>query len=182
MGYASLMSAFSTDDVSQLAGAVINRARALSLRIVTVESCTGGLVSAALTDVAGASDVLECGLVTYSNESKTALAGVPEDLIAAHGAVSQEVALAMTEGTLTGLSRADVAVAVTGIAGPGGATATKPVGLVHFGCARRGHPSLHTRHVFGGLDRSGVRHAAVLAALRLLLEAMAADQGTGARD
>lgn len=172
------MSAFNPEDVSRLAAGVTDRARALSLRIVTVESCTGGLVSAALTDIAGSSDVLECGLVTYSNEAKTALAGVPSGLIDTHGAVSQAVALAMCEGALDRIARVDLAVSITGIAGPGGATPGKPVGLVHFACARRDEASVHEHHVFAGLDREGVRRASVVTALGLLLRVM--ERGDGA--
>ena len=108
--------------------------------------CTGGLIAAALTDIAGSSDVVERGFVTYSNEAKTELLGVPADLIVRHGAVSEAVASAMAEGALA-RSRADIAVSVTGIAGPGGATAAKPVGLVHLGCARRGGATLHEQRV-----------------------------------
>ena len=141
--------------------------RRAGLKLATAESCTGGMVAARLTDIAGSSDVVERGFVTYSNEAKNELLGVPMDLIARVGAVSEEVARAMAEGAVA-RSRADVAVAVTGIAGPGGATPTKPVGLVHLACARRGSATLHERHVFPG-DRAAVRAASVDAALALLL-------------
>jgi nicotinamide-nucleotide amidase len=140
--------------------------RSAGLRLATAESCTGGLIAAILTDIAGASDVVERGFVTYSNEAKTELLGVSPELIERAGAVSAEVAEAMAEGALE-RSAADVAVAVTGIAGPGGATATKPVGLVYLGVCRRGAPAEHERHVFSG-DRAAVRRAAVAAAFALL--------------
>lgn len=139
--------------------------RARGLRIVTAESCTGGLVAATLTAIAGSSDVVERGFVTYSNEAKTELLGVPAGLIAAVGAVSAEVARAMVEGAL-GRSPAEVALGVTGIAGPGGATAGKPVGLVFLGVLRRGGAPAVERHVFAG-DRAAVRAASVAAAFRL---------------
>ncbi|MCI0570054.1 MAG: nicotinamide-nucleotide amidohydrolase family protein, partial [Myxococcaceae bacterium] len=123
----------------QQAEALLAACRRAGLRVVTAESCTGGLVSACLTAVAGASDVVERGFVTYSNEAKTELLGVPGALLAAHGAVSAEVAAALAEGALA-RSRADLAVSVTGIAGPGGGTPTKPVGLVFIATTRRGQP------------------------------------------
>lgn len=140
--------------------------RKAGLKLVTVESCTGGLIAATLTEIAGSSDVVERGFVTYSNEAKTELVGVPADLIKLYGAVSEEVARAMAQGGLDH-SHADIAVSVTGIAGPGGATATKPVGLVHLACARRGGVVLHERRVFPG-DRAAVRGASVEVALRLI--------------
>ncbi len=143
--------------------------RKAGLRVATAESCTGGLIVGALTEIAGSSDVVERGFVTYSNEAKAELLGVPPALIRDKGAVSEEVARAMAEGALA-RSRAEVAVAVTGIAGPGGATATKPVGLVHIAVARRGGATLHSRHVFTG-DRSAIRRATVIAALDLALRA-----------
>jgi len=116
---------------------LLERLRGARLRLALAESCTGGMVAAALTDIAGSSDVVERGFVTYSNEAKAELLGVPMKLIREQGAVSERVAVAMAEGALA-RSHADLAVAVTGIAGPGGATADKPVGLVHLACARRG--------------------------------------------
>jgi nicotinamide-nucleotide amidase len=144
--------------------------RRAGLKLATAESCTGGMIAARLTDIAGSSDVVERGFVTYSNEAKHELLGVPLDLIASVGAVSEEVARAMAEGAVA-RSRADVALAVTGIAGPGGATPTKPVGLVHLACARRGGVTLHERHVFPG-DRAAVRAASVAAALALALRSI----------
>lgn len=148
------------------AAALLTRYEAAGLRIATAESCTGGLVAALLTEIPGSSAVVERGFVTYSNEAKTEMLGVPADLIAQHGAVSEPVARAMAEGALA-RSRADVAVAVTGIAGPGGATGTKPVGLVYFAAARREHMSALERR-YGDLGRGEVRRRAVEDALALL--------------
>jgi nicotinamide-nucleotide amidase len=152
-----------------LAEAVLDRHRRAGAKLATAESCTGGAIAAALTDIAGSSHVFERGFVAYSNEAKTDLLGVPAALIAEHGAVSSEVAAAMAEGALAH-SRADLAISVTGIAGPGGGTPTKPVGLVYIGCARRGSASAVERHVFMG-DRAAVRAASVKRALELLLAA-----------
>jgi nicotinamide-nucleotide amidase len=140
-------------------------------KIVTAESCTGGRVSGLLTEIPGSSAVLERGFVTYSNDAKSELLGVPSALIASQGAVSEAVARAMAEGALA-RSRADVAVAVTGIAGPGGATETKPVGLVHFALAGHGRPTVHLERRYGDLGRSTVRLNAVSDALSLLERAL----------
>ncbi len=137
--------------------------RRAGLTVATAESCTGGLIGACLTEIAGASDVVERGFVAYSNEAKTELLGVPADFIQNHGAVSAEVVQAMAEGALAH-SSADAAVAVTGIAGPGGGTTEKPVGLVFVGAARRNQAPMHEHHVFPG-DRHAVRLATVGAAL-----------------
>lgn len=137
------------------------------LTIATAESCTGGLIAGALTEIAGSSAVVDRGFVTYSNAAKTAMLGVPAALIERVGAVSKEVALAMVVGALA-KSDADLAVAVTGIAGPGGGSAEKPVGLVHFAAMRRGGQAVHEPHVFAGRDRSGVRHDTVANALAML--------------
>jgi len=153
-----------------LSESVLSACREARLKLATAESCTGGLVAAALTDIAGSSTVVERGFVTYSNEAKMELLGVPAAMIAAHGAVSAQVAAAMAQGAL---SRApvDLAVSVTGIAGPGGATPGKPVGLVYFGIARKGGTARVERHTFHG-DRAAVRWAATERALELLLEAV----------
>ena len=135
--------------------------------LVTAESCTGGLIAASLTAIAGSSRVFERGFVTYSNAAKTDLLGVPADLIATHGVVSEAVACAMAEGALAACP-AILAVSVTGIAGPDGGTPVKPVGLVHMAAARHGKATLHSRHVFSG-DRTQVREAAVVEALALAL-------------
>jgi nicotinamide-nucleotide amidase len=153
-------------DLTAKAEAVLAACRKAGLMAATAESCTGGMVAAALTDIAGSSDVVERGFVTYSNAAKTELLGVPAPLIAGHGAVSAEVAEAMALGALAHAPVA-IAVSITGIAGPGGATPGKPVGLVYFGIARRGGTCRTERHVFAG-DRAGIRHAAALRALELL--------------
>ncbi len=156
---------------------LLERFRRAGLRLATAESCTGGMVSAVLTEIAGSSDVVERGFVTYSNEAKEELLGVPMALIQAKGAVSEDVARAMAEGALAG-SHADVAVSITGIAGPGGATPAKPVGLVHFAAQRRGAPALCARHVFPG-DRAAVRRAAAATALAMLCRAAGLDAACG---
>jgi nicotinamide-nucleotide amidase len=155
--------------LDSLAEAVLAACRAKRLTLATAESCTGGMVAAALTGIAGSSDVLERGLVSYSNRAKSELLAVPPGLIAQHGAVSAEVAEAMALGAFQ-LTPVDLAVAVTGIAGPGGGTATKPVGLVWFGSGRRGGSIATEHHVFPG-DRAAVRLAATRRALELLLAA-----------
>ncbi|MBR0678802.1 nicotinamide-nucleotide amidohydrolase family protein, partial [Roseomonas alkaliterrae] len=133
--------------------------------LATAESCTGGLIAAALTAIAGSSAVVMAGFVTYSNEAKIRMLGVRAETLAAHGAVSEPVAREMAEGALA-RAEVDVALSCTGIAGPGGATPGKPVGLVFIGCARRGAATRVERHVFPG-DRTAVRAATVAAALRL---------------
>ena len=149
------------DATIKAAHTLLDRLRTHGLMLATAESCTGGLIAAALTAIAGSSDVLECGFVTYSNAAKTRMLGVPAALIAAEGAVSEAVAKAMAEGALTH-SAADIAVSVTGIAGPGGGSAAKPVGLVYTGCARRNGTITVQRHLFSG-DRSAIRQKSVLA-------------------
>ena len=150
-----------------LARAVLAKARQEGLRLATAESCTGGLIAALLTEIPGSSDVFECGFVVYSNRAKSDLLGVPADLIADQGAVSEAVARAMAEGAVT-KSDAQLAVAVTGIAGPGGGTKLKPVGLVHIAAARDGRPILHEAHRFGDIGRREIRLKSVEAALGLL--------------
>lgn len=149
------------------ARAVLDRARAAGLKIATAESCTGGLIAASLTEIPGSSDVFERGFVTYSNQAKAELLGIPPSLIADAGAVSEPVARAMADGALAH-SHADIAVAVTGIAGPDGGSLEKPVGLVFIGASRRGKPAAVERHIFPG-DRAGIRRATVLRSLELLL-------------
>jgi nicotinamide-nucleotide amidase len=161
----------SDDAIQKLAEQVLARCRARKLMLATAESCTGGMIAAALTDIAGSSDVLERGFVTYSNAAKTELLGVPAELIARVGAVSEEVARAMATGALAH-APVDLAVAVTGIAGPGGGSREKPVGLVHFGLARRGGAVRAEHHVYPG-DRAAIRRATVERALQMLLEATA---------
>lgn len=141
-------------------------ARAKGLKIATAESCTGGLVAGLLTEIAGSSDVFERGFVTYSNQAKQDLLGVPADLLAKHGAVSAEVASAMARGALKH-SKADLAVSITGVAGPGGGSADKPVGLVHFAAAR-GEGLVHRECRFGDIGRSEVRLKSIETAVEML--------------
>lgn len=150
-----------------LAAEVLAAFEARGQMLATAESCTGGMVAAALTAIAGSSRVVERGFVTYSNQAKTEMLGVPAGLIEAHGAVSEAVARAMAEGALAH-SHADVSLAITGIAGPGGGTADKPVGLVHFARAERGGATVHHGGIFPG-DREAVRLAAAMTALGMLL-------------
>lgn len=154
------------------ATALLDACRAKSLKIATAESCTGGLVAALLTEVAGSSDVFERGFVTYSNAAKNQLLGVSEVLIDACGAVSPEVARAMADGALTH-SKADIALAITGVAGPGGGTELKPVGLVHFACGRRMGAISNAEQRFGDIGRAKVRMAATAFALDLMEQAAA---------
>jgi nicotinamide-nucleotide amidase len=158
-----------THVIWELAQRIVDKAGAEGLMITAAESCTGGLVAAAITDVPGASAVFERGLVTYSNEAKIDLLGAPAALIARHGAVSQPVAKAMAQGALA-RSRADVAVAVTGIAGPSGGSDAKPVGLVWFALATSAGLVRAERRVFSYGDRNFVRLRATETALRLLLK------------
>lgn len=160
------------DDIQALARQVIDRARARGLMIATAESCTGGLVAGALTDIAGSSAAVERGFVTYSNAAKASMLGVPMDLIDAHGAVSEPVARAMAEGALA-RSEAAVVVSVTGVAGPGGGSAEKPVGLIHFAAA--GPDGLiHVERRFGDRGRLTIRLESVRVALTLLLNRIGA--------
>lgn len=157
-------------DIDSLSREVLARARAGGLRLATAESCTGGLVAAALTEIAGSSDVFDAGFVTYANAAKSRMLGVDPAVIEREGAVSEPVARAMAEGALAA-SFADLAVAVTGVAGPGGGSADKPVGLVHFAVARRGAEVAHKAMRFGDLGRSEVRLASVRTALEMLAAA-----------
>ena len=151
-----------------LAAQVLRACAARGWMLATAESCTGGMVAAALTGIPGASSVVERGFVTYSNAAKVECLGVPMALIESHGAVSEPVARAMATGALAH-SRADLAVSVTGIAGPGGGSAGKPEGLVHLACARRGGSTAHARIEFGAIGRDRVRQASVQQALEMLL-------------
>ena len=156
-------------DIIESAAKTIETCKSAGLMVATVESCTGGLVAGALTSVSGSSDVVDRGFVTYSNEAKNELVDVPLDMINAHGAVSANVAEAMARGGVA-RSNAQIAVSITGIAGPGGGTETKPVGLVHFGCYRQdGAVALH-HEVFRG-DREAVRAASILQALAMIRQA-----------
>ncbi len=153
-------------EIAALAEAVLDRCRTRGWHVATAESCTGGLIAGALTAIAGSSDVVEGGFVTYSNAMKTQVLGVAPPLLADHGAVSQPVAAAMAKGVLAALPQVDLAVSVTGIAGPGGGTPGKPVGLVWFGLVRRGAPTKTLSRIFPG-DRDAIRLATVAQALEL---------------
>ncbi len=161
-------------DLLDEARRLIDALRARGMRLATAESCTGGLISALLTEVPGASDVLERGFVTYSNLAKQTLLGIDARIIAAHGAVSEEVALAMAAGALAN-SEADIAVSVTGVAGPGGGSAEKPVGLVHLAVARKGQRTLHIERRFGDPGRTAIRLESVREALDLVAAAVRLD-------
>jgi nicotinamide-nucleotide amidase len=165
-------------DLLDLAKSVLVAAKAAGKKVTTAESCTGGLVSSCITAIPGSSDVFECGYVTYSNEAKTSMLGVPRDAVTSFGAVSDVVAAAMAEGALA-QSNADVAVAVTGIAGPGGGTKDKPVGLVYLAVAQRGKDAQVKRYVFAG-TRTDIRRATVAAALELLGSQLQDDGKVGA--
>jgi nicotinamide-nucleotide amidase len=166
-------------ELVELARKVIDANRAAGLRVAVAESCTGGLVAAALTEIPGSSDVFEAGWVTYANESKVSLLGVSQDVLETFGAVSVAVAWGMAQAAIK-RSNADVAVAITGVAGPGGGTAQKPVGTVVFARARRGtdpNDIVTDRKDFGDLGRGGVRVQAALCALELLLPEAEAPAG-----
>jgi nicotinamide-nucleotide amidase len=158
-----------SDDLRAAAIAVLDTCRARGLTLATAESCTGGLVAGALTDIAGSSDVVDRGFVTYSNEAKQQMLGVPAQTLKTFGAVSRETAQAMAVGAI---SRAgvDLAVAITGIAGPGGGSKDKPVGLVHFAAAARDGSLSHAEMRYGDIGRLPVRHRSVLQALTMLRE------------
>lgn len=160
-------------DLLELAKEVLAAAKARKKRIVTAESCTGGLLGGCLTANAGSSDVMDCGFITYSNESKSRLLGVPRDAVAEFGAVSDIVASAMAEGALA-QTDAHMAVSITGIAGPGGGTKEKPVGLVYMALAQTNTDALVKRYIFAG-TRSDIRRAAVGAAMELLLGSLKDD-------
>lgn len=153
-----------------LAETVLETARQKGLHLATAESCTGGLIAGLLTEIPGSSDVLERGFVVYANEAKEEMLGVPRETLAAHGAVSPETAAAMVEGALVH-SRAQIAVAVTGVAGPGGGTREKPVGLVYV-AVRCGADTTVRRCLFGDAGRDAVRRRTIETALHLLLERM----------
>ena len=159
-------------DLIQSANELLEACRSRKLRVVMAESCTGGLVAAVLTEIPGSSDVVERGFITYSNEAKIEMLGVTAAVIERHGAVSAAVALAMVEGALKH-SRADIAVAVTGVAGPGGGTVQKPVGLVYIAVEAKGKPAVAQRFNFADMSRQDVRLSGVREALRLLSETVA---------
>ncbi len=162
------------DTIHHKARAVLDACREAGAMLAVAESCTGGLLAAALTEIPGSSDVVERGFVTYSYESKSDMLGVPRDTILAHGAVSEPVARAMAEGALV-RSEAQLSIAVTGVAGPGSDSDAKPAGLVHLAAARRGADTLHEAHQFGDIGRDPVRRASVEAALDLILRRLTED-------
>ena len=158
-----------SDELTAQAKALLQDCREARVMVATAESCTGGLIAGCLTEIAGSSDVVDRGFVTYSNDAKNAMLEVPMALIEGHGAVSEPVARAMAEGAIA-KSTADLAVAVTGVAGPGGGTADKPVGLVHLACAKRGGATLHREQHYGDLGRGGIRQATIRTALEMLAQ------------
>jgi nicotinamide-nucleotide amidase len=164
-----------SDSIRDSATRVLDACRRHGLTVATAESCTGGLVSAALTEIPGSSDVVDRGFVTYSNAAKEEMLDVPAAVLERHGAVSRETAEAMAAGALA-ISGADLAIAVTGIAGPGGGSAEKPVGLVHFAAAARDGRHIHREKRFGDVGRSVVRAQSVAEALGIL-EMLAAEAG-----
>jgi nicotinamide-nucleotide amidase len=158
-----------SSDARALARSLLDLCRMRKLTIATAESCTGGLVAGALTDIPGSSDVVDRGFVTYSNEAKRTMLGVNASTLATFGAVSKETATQMAVGALE-RAGVDLAVAITGIAGPGGAVLGKPVGLVHFAAAARDGRIVHREHRFGAIGRTAVRQRSVVEALRMLME------------
>lgn len=155
------------EDLFRRGEQLIASLRAKGLKLATAESCSGGLIAAALTEIPGSSDVFERGFITYSNEAKMEMLGMPKGVLDRHGAVSAAVAVAMAEGALRH-SKADVSVAVTGIAGPAGGSEAKPVGLVYIAAARRGTPAAAQRFLFGDIGRGAVRAASVREALAMI--------------
>lgn len=147
---------------------LLERCRAKGLTIATAESCTGGLIAATLTEIAGSSDVVDRGFVTYSNAAKQAMLGVPQETLSAHGAVSAQTAAAMARGAVANAGT-DLAVSVTGVAGPGGGSAEKPVGLVHFAAASRKGRLVNREERFGEIGRREVRLRSVAVALDMLM-------------
>lgn len=159
------------DDLHRRAIELLEAARAAGKMVATAESCTGGLIAGTLTEIAGSSDVVERGFVTYSNQAKNEVLGVPEALLVQYGAVSEPVARTMAEGALQ-RSRADLAVAVTGVAGPGGGSDDKPVGLVHLAVAAIGQATRHQKMLYGDIGRAGIRRATIVTALEMLRAAL----------
>ena len=157
-------------DIEDAVSAIVADFTERKLVIATAESCTAGLIAGAITEVAGSSTVFDRGFVTYSNEAKQEMIGVSAETLKAHGAVSRPTAIEMAEGAIA-RSAANVAVAVTGIAGPGGGSQEKPVGLVHLAAARKGRETLHREMRYGEIGRSAVRLATVRTALEMLAEA-----------
>ncbi|MGI9380386.1 MAG: CinA family protein [Methyloligellaceae bacterium] len=158
-----------TTDLEQLAAGIIDRMREKKLKLATAESCTGGLIAGLFTEIAGSSDIFERGFVTYSNEAKAELLDVPSAVLETHGAVSSQTAEAMALGTLAH-SHADISVSVTGIAGPGGGSVEKPVGLVYIGSARKGQGSKVQECRFGDIGRRQIRLESCQVALNMILD------------
>ncbi len=159
-------------DLAEQASALLQSCRKAGVTVATAESCTGGLIAGCLTEIAGSSDVVDRGFVTYSNEAKNVMLDVPMRLIERNGAVSESVARTMAEGALAH-SFAVLSVAVTGVAGPGGGTAEKPIGLVHLACAKRGGETRHREERYGDLGRSAIREATIRTAMEMLMEQLA---------
>ena len=159
-------------DLTEQASALLQSCRKAGVTVATAESCTGGLIAGCLTEIAGSSDVVDRAFVTYSNEAKNVMLDVPMRLIERHGAVSESVARTMAEGALAH-SFAVLSVAVTGVAGPGGGTAEKPIGLVHLACANRGGETRHREERYGDLGRSAIREATIRTAMEMLMEQLA---------
>jgi len=159
-------------DLIEQASALLQSCRKAGVTVATAESCTGGLIAGCLTEIAGSSDVVDRGFVTYSNEAKNVMLDVPMRLIERNGAVSESVARTMAEGALAH-SFAALSVAVTGVAGPGGGTAEKPIGLVHLACAKRGGETRHREERYGDLGRSAIREATIRTAMEMLMEQLA---------
>ncbi|GMB82653.1 CinA family protein [Shinella zoogloeoides] len=157
------------EDIEETARRIVTDFSARGLMIATAESCTAGLIAGAITEIAGSSNAFDRGFVTYSNAAKQQMIGVSVETLKAHGAVSRPTALEMAEGAIQH-SNADISVAVTGIAGPGGGTDEKPVGLVHLAAARKGRETLHREMRYGDIGRSAVRLATVRTALEMLVE------------
>jgi nicotinamide-nucleotide amidase len=166
----------SDQELDKAARALLDLGKSKKLKLATAESCTGGLVAGALTEIPGSSDVVERGFVTYSNEAKQAMLGVPAGTLERHGAVSRETAEAMAKGALAN-APVDLAVSITGVAGPGGGTAAKPVGLVHFAAAARDGSLIHREMRYGDIGRAEVRRRSVLQALAMLQELAERNQG-----
>ncbi|MBL4800798.1 MAG: CinA family protein [Emcibacter sp.] len=158
-------------DIIKLATETLQIARDKGVHLATAESCTGGLIMGALTEIAGSSDVVDRGFITYTNRAKMEALNVTAETLRIGGAVTKETAIAMAEGALE-KSSATITVSVTGIAGPDGGSTEKPVGLVHMACANRNGPILHEKHLFGDIGRDKVREKTVIAALKLFQQAM----------
>ncbi len=157
-----------SDQIKSLATEALELCRTKKYQIATAESCTGGLIIGSLTEIAGSSDVVDRGFITYSNQAKMDMLGISDDILNRHGAVSPETAIAMVTGALEN-SEADIAISVTGIAGPGGGSVHKPVGLVHMAVMKRGEDAIHKKYLFGDIGRASVRQETVIQALKLIM-------------